>query len=219
MNSFLKFRNLILKVTKDIKKYIKQKEVYISSNLSSNIPQNILAFLQSNENKKMLINSLNKIANLNLKDISFKDIEKFKGIEEYEFYLLNLIGTKENNLKEEIFIKKIKKGKIKESLFCICDLVYEKYFTNDNFEKDYFNRKSKKKISILEEKNHVRYINKVSVHLFEDNLDKEKVNIEIYFIEISRIAKKNKEGGRNENIELSNADILIVGVEKNIDFL
>lgn len=131
---------------------------------------------------------------------------------EYEFYLLNLIGTKENNLKEKIFIKKIKKGKIKESLFCICDLVYEKYFNDDSFAKDCFNKKSKK-VSILEEKNNVKYINKVSVHLFEDNLNKEKVNIEIYFIEISKIFEQNKKKGRKENIELTNIDILIVGVE------
>ena len=48
-----------------------------------------------------------------------------------------------------------------------------------------------KKISIIEKKENVKYINKVSVNLFEENLSKMKANIEIYFIEMSKLLKEN----------------------------
>lgn len=158
---------------------------------------------------------MNEITGLNLKDIIFDDIEKFQGIIEYDFYLVNLIGVTKTNSKEKIFVKSIKKGKIKESLFCICDLAYEEYFNNiiskEGLEKP-------KKISILEEKENIKHTNKVSVNLFENNLNTEKVNIEIYFIEISKIIeqikkKKNKWKGRENYIEINHSDILIIGVK------
>lgn len=91
--------------------------------------------------------------------------------------------------------------------------MYEKYF-NDNYSKEEV--KNQKKISIIEEKENIKYINKVSVKLFQDNLNKEKVNIEIYFIEISKIIEQNKKikwKGRKKNIEINPKDILIVGVK------
>ena len=59
-------------------------------------------------------------------------------------------------------------------------------------------------------------INKVSVKLFEDNLNNEK-NIEIYFIQMSKFLKNIKE--RIENIEINSKDIVIIGVDKNLDLL
>ena len=48
--------------------------------------------------------------------IYIQKIEKYKGISEYEFYLLNLIGITKSGEKQSIFIKSIKQGKIKESI-------------------------------------------------------------------------------------------------------
>ena len=59
-------------------------------------------------------------------------------------------------------------------------------------------------------------INKVSVKLFEDNLNNEK-NMEIYFIQMSKFLKNIKE--RIENIEINSKDIVIIGVDKNLDLL
>ena len=75
---------------------------------------------------------LNETLKLELKKIHFDNIEKYKGISEYEFYLINLIGITVKGKKQSIFIKNIKQGKIKESLFCICDLTYEKYYENNS---------------------------------------------------------------------------------------
>lgn len=163
-----------------------------------------------------MINFLNEVTELKLKDIIFDDIEKFQAIIEYDFYLINLIGITTTDSKEKIFIKIIKKGKIKESLFCICDLAYEKYFNHDGHSKEDF--KKPKKISILEEKENVKHINKVSVNLFENNLNQEKANIKIYFVEISKIIEQSKSikinwKGWNRYIDINPKDILIVGVK------
>lgn len=117
-----------------------------------------------------------------------------------------------------MFIKNIKQGKIKESLFCICDLAYEKYFT----KKEQMSTTNKpKKISIIEKKENVKYINKVSVNLFEENLSKMKANIEIYFIEMSKLLKENnnKFERKEKNIEIKPKDIIIIGLEHRYWFI
>ena len=44
-----------------------------------------------------------------------------------------------------------------------------------------------------------------------------KKNIEIYFIQMSKFLKNIKE--RIENIEINSKDIVIIGVDKNLDLL
>lgn len=157
---------------------------------------------------------LSEIIQIDLKDIIFKGIEKFNSIVEYDFYLAHIIGIAPDNSRQEIFIKRIKKGKIKESLFCICDLFYEKYLNENNYLKE--NLKKSRKITILENKEeNLNQESKVLVNLFEDDLIQEKVNIEISFIEISKIIEqyKNKLKGWKKYIEIYQNDILIVGVK------
>ena len=191
-----------------------KKEVYID-NSSYEFINVFLAILQHDEARKIVLHFLNKITGLKLKEITFQSIEKFQGIIEYDFYLINLIGRTENGLDEPIFIKTIQKGKIKESLFCICDLAYEKYF---NQSKEKYN--GLKKISIFEEKENMKYINQVSVKLFENNFNREKANLKIYFVEISKMIEQNANKkitwkGMERYIELNPKDIIIVGVENN----
>lgn len=165
--------------------------------------------MQNNDKQKIITNILNKILGLDLEQVKFKNIEKYTGISEYDFYLINLIGITKKGKEKEIFIKSIKKGKIKESLFCICDLTYEKYYEEKS--------KKLKKISIIETNENLKNISKVSVKLFEDNLNFERANIEIYFIEMSKFLKNIKE--RIENIEISPKDIIIIGVETGAWFI
>ncbi len=148
-----------------------------------------------------MIKYLNKIINTNLEKLEFENIEKYHGVSEYEFYLINFNGINKNGEKQRIFIRSIKQGKIKESLFCICDLAYEKYL------------KKLKKISISETNEKSKNINKVSVKLFEDDLNRVKANMEIYFIEMSKNFSKQKIRERIEEIEIDQNDIIIIGVE------
>ncbi len=155
---------------------------------------------------------INKCLNLDLKEIRFNEIERFQSIVEYDFYLINLIGITSTNIKKDIFIKIIKKGKIKESLFCICDLAYEKYF---NSTKEIL--KKPKKVTIIEEEN-IKFENKVFLNLFEENFNHREVNIEINFVEISKILEQTKnknllKKGWEKYIEINPKDIIIVGVK------
>ncbi len=148
---------------------------------------------------------------IQLVDVIYNGIERLKGIAEYKFYLFKIVGITENNERKNIFIKVIQKGKIKESLFCICDLVYEEYYNNtkDDIEKP-------KRITILESKENTKYIKKVSVNLFEDTIKKEKfkVNLDINFVEISKLIKQNKiRKGWEKYIDINHENILLVGLE------
>ena len=42
--------------------------------------------IQNNDDKELIIHLLNKTMNIEIKELIFKKIEKFKGIEEYDFY-------------------------------------------------------------------------------------------------------------------------------------
>ena len=111
------------------------------------------------------------------------------------------------------FLKIIKKGKIKESLFCICDLLYEKYLRkteNDN------ELKQQKKITILEEKEKYQKVKKVSVNFLKNSIDRRNTKVEIYFIDIEKIIEKNKnKKGWEKYLETNRENILIVGIIKN----
>lgn len=152
----------------------------------------------------MISNLLNETIGLKIKEISFETIEKYQGILEYDFYLINLKVITEDEKKQSIFIKSIKQGKIKESLFCICDLAYEKYYKN--------NSKKLEKISILETNENKKDIHKVSVKLFGDNLKRVKTDMEIYFIEMSKFLENKNIKERIGNIEINPKDMIIIGV-------
>ncbi len=156
---------------------------------------------------------LSKIIQIDLKDIIFKGVEKFQSIVEYDFYLVEFVGISSTNFEQEIFIKKIKKGKIKESLFCICDLFYEKYLGDNNYLEK--NLKKPKKITILENRESLDQDSRIFVNLFKDDLNQDKLNIEIYFIEISKLIEqnKNKLKGWKKYIDLNQNDILVIGVK------
>lgn len=162
--------------------------------------------------KTSFIELINNILTLDLKDISFYGVEHLNTIEEYEFDIMILNGIIKNNLKKKIFIKMIKRGKIKETVFCICYMAHEKYFNKSNSKDEL---KKLKKITILQEKGNKEHINKISVNLFEDDFYQKKVNIEINFIDIFKIIEQNKKYKKKgwENIEINQNNILIVGIK------
>lgn len=170
-------------------------------------------FLENEEAKNIFIELLDDFLDLKCEDINFNGLEEFKSIAEYDFYLINFIVKTQNNLKKEIFVKRIKKGKIKESLFCICDLAYNKYFNTNSKEAGM----NPRKIAVLEEKEKVNNINRVSVNLFKENQNEDRVNIQINFIEMFDVIEriKNKIEGWEGNVEINQNDIIIIGVKNN----
>ena len=168
-------------------------------------------FLKNEDAKNTFIDLLEHFLDFKVKDIIFNGIEEFKSIAEYDFYIINFILITQNNQKKEIFVRKIKKGKIKESLFCICDLAYNKYFNNISKE----DGKNLRRIAIIEEKEKINNINRVFVNLSQDTLNKDGADIQINFIEMFDVIEqiKNKNERRKEYIEINRNDIIIIGVK------
>ena len=167
--------------------------------------------MQNESEKENIICLLNDYIEENIKEIYFDNIIYFKNIEEYCFYIINFIAVNENNQKINIFLKQIKKGKIKESVFCICDEFYTRYRKNTNTKNIL---ELQKKIKITEERKTAREINKVSIHFFDENRYSSKVKLEISFVDISKIIN-NKKKGWVKYLETSQDTILLIGVLKN----
>ena len=73
------------------------------------------------------------------------------------------------------------------------------------------------KVTIIEEKN-TEFLNKVFLKFLSENLSQKEVNIEINFIEISKILEQAKnqnlvKKGWEKYIEINPKDIIIVGVK------
>ncbi len=167
--------------------------------------------MQNDDEKENLICLLNDYTEENIKEIYFDNIIYFKNIEEYCFYIINFIAINGNNQKMNIFLKEVKKGKIKESVFCICDEFYTRYCKNTNTKNIL---ELQKKIKIIEERKTAREINKVSIHFFDENRYSSKAKLEISFVDISKIIK-NKKKGWVKYLETSQDTILLIGVLKN----
>ena len=116
------------------------------------------------------------------------------------------------NLRDEEILKKVfTENKIEAVIhFAAYSLVGESVEKPEKYYEN--NSKKLKKISIIETDEKKKYINKVSVKLFEDNLNSEKTNMEIYFIEMSKFFKDKNFKERIKNIEISPKDIIIMGV-------
>lgn len=177
--------------------------------------------MQDAKAKEIMIDLVSQVLQVDLVELKYDSVEEFNSISEYNFYIIKLIAYDKYKNKNEIFFKVIKKGKIKESLFCIYALAYEKYFENLRSKE---HLKKPKRIAILEKKENVKHYNKVIVNLYEDIFKKEKLktNIEINFIEISKIIKQSKYKninlkGWDNFIKTNYENILLIGINRGID--
>ena len=87
--------------------------------------------LKNADNKQIIITLLECILNVNIQEIKYIGIEKFSSITEYDFSLAKINITLENNEEKRIYIRMIKGGKIKESIFCYWSLLYEEYLNSN----------------------------------------------------------------------------------------
>ena len=87
----------------------------------------------SKENIKKL---LEKIFKKEIIEINIEGIEHFESIIEYNFSLTKVNITYKNNQKDELFLRIIKGGKIKESIFCYWSYLYEDYLKNKKSENE-----------------------------------------------------------------------------------
>ncbi len=115
------------------------------------------------KNKEIAVELLQKLTGLNIQAIEFEDLKNMNVSSGYDFSVIKLKATIEKQLhnETEIYIKMIRKDRIKESIFCYWSLVYEENFKN------------------YEESEFTSVINKVKITETESNDYKHSVLLEI----------------------------------------
>ena len=165
----------------------------------------------------MIITLLISVLNLDIIDFKFIDIKSLKNIAEYQFSLLKCVCTLSNLETLDIYLRIIKKGKIKESLFCYWYLLYEEQASNFS-KKDIFSSiVNKASISdIYSEK----YKNSVFLEIENNTSDILKFGTEVHFIDFVKYIEYNKtQKPELKNwlnyIDKSSSDFLMIGLVSN----
>lgn len=76
-------------------------------------------------NKEEIIALIKCLLNEDIKDFQYMGPLKFNSIMEYGFSLIKIRIVLESGKKKELYIKMIKGGKVKESIFCYWSLLHE----------------------------------------------------------------------------------------------
>ena len=152
--------------------------------------------------KDCVLELLEQILKQKIKDVEFEETKEYYTIAEYNFSLQKAKIFYSDGRQEEIYIKMIKGGKIKESIFCYWSLLYEE-FLNNNLEAE----NAEKKAIITQ----VTSDNSSSCILLTIN---SKLNYcaEINLIELKKFFEKNNKYERwLDEIGIKKEDILFIG--------
>lgn len=151
------------------------------------------------ENTKYL---LEKIFKKKIKDLKIEGVEYFENIIEYDFSLVKANVIYSNNKKDELYLRIIKGGKIKESIFCYWSFLYEDYIkTKENL---YENTIQKAIITQIKSTENIN-----SLLLTIDS----RLNYcaEIELVELKKYLEKEEKGERwVEELEIKDNDILFI---------
>ena len=152
--------------------------------------------------KEKIKSLLEDILKKEIISIDIEGIEHFENIIEYDFSLLKANILYKNSSKEEVFLRLIKGGKIKESIFCFWSILYEEYLQN-------------------KENNSENVIQKAIITqiLSEENISNllltidSKLNIyaEVRLVELKKYLEKNKIERWLGSLEIKDNDILFIG--------
>ncbi|MCI9063534.1 MAG: hypothetical protein HFJ17_02895 [Clostridia bacterium] len=158
--------------------------------------------LKDIRNKKCIISLLEYLIKEKINDFEYKGLERFDSISEYDFSLIKINIILENTRKKTIYMKIIKGGKIKESIFCYWSLIYKRYLNNNKFAKATITEKPVE-------------LNRKSIIL---NIDKDiNFSTEIALIELRNYIIDNKEMKEEikklfVHLNIYNEDILFLGM-------
>lgn len=158
--------------------------------------------LKDVENKHRIITLLECLINEEINDFEYVGIQKFDTIIEYDFSLIKINLILKNNERKIIYIRIIKGGQVKESIFCYWSLIYEQYLNDNKFDKVTIAEKSVEQ----NKKNIILNMNKGSNYSTEIAL----VELKKYIIEKSEHKEELKELLKCLNIH--DKDILFLGI-------
>lgn len=163
--------------------------------------------INNHRNKTNIIEMLDKALNIKLSDFKYKGIIYLKRIIEYDFSIIKIVGI----YKDEIFnfyIKIIKGGEIKKSVFCCWSLLQEEYEDTFKNQKDTFQELIVNKVTI-KDNSCKKFRKSVSLKTEGDIC----FNFEVNFIELKGFLEKFQiefiEELKNFNI-INNGIILIM---------
>lgn len=162
-----------------------------------------------NKNKEFIIDILKKVLNIKFTDFKYKGIKSLRKITEYDFSVLNVVGNLENK-EYEIYIKIIKGGEIKKSVFCCWSLLQEEYESILKGAKE--SRETQNRLDKISIKDEISEEYRNSVHVsLEGNIS---YSFEVNFIELENFMEKFEPKLQKyfNNLNLSNKDILLIMV-------
>ena len=148
--------------------------------------------------------------------MSFEKTLKLKNMSEYNFEVFKLKVVLQSKKEIEMYLKLVKKTKIKESVFCYWCLLYEEEILNNQKEIKSNNYTNKVLISELEKK---KYYQSIFLRI-DNNISKLIDNgTEINFVDVKKyIIEKKLEKEYLEILECFNQDEdyeLLVGIKKD----
>ena len=183
--------------------------------ISSKNPNEFIKIL--NLNKKIFMELLSNILNLEIKEFKEITIEKFEDISEYEFSLIKVNVLLLNNIKTDIHLKIVNRNKVKENIFCYWSLIYEKELKKKK-------RKSKKmplvsKVTITDIGKE-RYKSSVLLEVQENREHILEYGAEIHFVDILKYFNNtelnfNKFTFLKKFFNINSTDLLVVGIILN----
>lgn len=158
-------------------------------------------------NNESTIKLFEKILEIKIQTVKYIGSEHFNTITEYDFSLFKFEVMYDNDKKMEIYLKMIRGGKIKESIFCFWSLLYEEYLKDNNLLKE------NKKV-IIKQKRTNENDSKI-ILTFDQSLD---YCAEINLVELKKFAMSDKNLERLVNdLEIKSEDILFIGRKNKIN--
>ncbi len=145
---------------------------------------------------------LEKILKNIIIEIRIEGVEHFDSIVEYDFSLIKANIVYSDNKEDELYIRIIKGGKIKESIFCFWSCLYEDYIKNKN---DKFENTVQKALitQIASEENISNILLTIDSKL--------NYCAEITLVELKNYFEKKENGERwVEDLEIKDNDILFI---------
>lgn len=167
------------------------------------------------QNKQMTIELLKKVTKLDIVDFEFKRLKTMENIEEYRFSIIKLQAILRDGTSREVYMKLVRKNRIKESIFCYWCLLYDEKFKG-NQEKEYTTITNSVKII---ERGSEEYKHTVSLNIEENQWGVLEYGSDIHLVKFQKFLEQEK-----ENTDISrwkrylpddSQDVLFVGVVKD----
>lgn len=204
------FKNIILKLKfhKSTFKIKEELNIKISSNNFSALLRVII------KEKKMTVDLLNDLTKLNVIGFEFEDLKNMGDLSGYDFQIIKLKAFLENNTQTDLYIKMIRKDRIKESIFCYWSLLYDENFKNYE-ESEFTSVINKVRITETESEEHKH---SVLLEIKENKWGILEYGSTIHLVKLEKylndktIKKSESINEWKKYIEEGNQDVLFIGV-------